>query len=93
MGIVMYHGAECPHCHVMMPIVDRAAKELKFKFVKKEVWHDEKNADDMRKREKVIAPACGGHLGTPAFYSTKTKKVVCGEMEYKPFIAWVKKNK
>jgi thiol-disulfide isomerase/thioredoxin len=93
MGIIMYHGAECPHCHRMMPIVAKVEKETGFKFDKKEVWHDEKNADEMRKHKKLIAPACGGDLGTPAFYSTKTHKVICGEMEYEPFLEWVKKNK
>jgi thiol-disulfide isomerase/thioredoxin len=40
--IIMFHGASCPHCHAMMPLVDRLEKEEKIKVIKKEVWNNEK---------------------------------------------------
>ena len=93
MAIIMYHGRECPHCHVMMPLVDKLIEQTGIKITKKEVWHSEKNADEMRSHKKEIAPACGGDLGTPAFFSPKTKKVLCGECSYSELVEWVMKNK
>jgi len=93
MSIIMYHGKDCPHCHAMMPLVDKVEKELNVKIEKKEVWNDEKNADEMRTHEKAITKSCGGDLGVPCFYSKKTDKALCGETGYKEFKEWVVKNK
>ena len=92
MGIIMFHGADCPHCHAMMPLVDKLEKEGKIRIEKKEVWHDEKNADEMRSHQKIIAPACGGDLGVPCFFSNKTKNAFCGEVSYKELREWAVKN-
>jgi len=46
--IIMFYGAECPHCHAMMPLVERLEKEEKVKVDRREVWHNERNADAMR---------------------------------------------
>ena len=38
--LIMFHGRECPHCHVMMPLVDRLEQEEGIKLEKKEIWHN-----------------------------------------------------
>ena len=89
MKIIMFYGAECPHCHVMMPYVDRLIKEEKVKVEKLEVWHSEKNADKMRKHEAIISEASGGMFGVPAFIDEKGKKALCGEVSYEELKGWV----
>ena len=91
--IIMYHGLECPHCLAMMPLVDRLEKEEEVRVTKKEVWHNEENKEEMRSRRDLIAPACGGSLGVPCFFSEKTNKVLCGEVSYRKFKKWVAENK
>jgi glutaredoxin len=92
-SITMYHGRECPHCHVMMPLVDKLAAKEGIIMTKKEVWHNEKNANEMRKHARKIAPACGGDLGVPAFVSQRTGRVICGESSYTALKKWVLENK
>lgn len=89
--IIMYRGEECPHCHVMMPIVDRLIKEG-FDIEKKEVWHNEKNADDMRSNSGIILRDCGGSLGVPCFLSKKTNRAMCGETTYENLKKWMNGN-
>lgn len=89
--IIMYHGAECPHCHVMMPIVERLEKEG-FKIEKKEVWHNEENADEMRSNKDFIFRDCDNSLGVPCFFSEKTKRAMCGECSYEKLKKWMKEN-
>lgn len=86
--LIMFWGRECPHCHAMMPFVDKLEKEEKTKFERLEVWHDAKNAERMRKLAGVIKDACGGELGTPAFYNESTKKALCGEVDYETLKEW-----
>ncbi len=88
MKITMFYGAECPHCNAMMPLVERLEKEEGVKIEKLEVWHNERNADRMRKYGKIIMEASGGILGTPAFIDEKGKKALCGEVPYEELKAW-----
>jgi len=90
--IIMFYGHECPHCHAMMPYADKLAKEEGFEVRKLEVWHDEKNADAMRKHQEVITEACGGEFGVPAFIDGKGKKALCGEVTYEELKKWAKKK-
>lgn len=92
-GIIMYYGKECPHCHAMIPLLDKLEKEAKVKIERKEIWHDEDNADEMRLCQDIIAPACGGDMGVPCFLNKNKKKALCGEISYKEFKEWVLKNK
>ena len=62
------------------------------KIEKKEVWHDEKNAEEMRSHQEVIIAACGGDLGVPCFLSKKKNKALCGEVSYKELREWTVKN-
>ena len=91
--IIMYYGAECPHCHAMMPLVAKLEKEAKIKIEKKEVWHNEENADEMRSHEDIISHSCGGEMGVPCFFSKKKKQALCGETPYREFKEWAVKNR
>lgn len=84
----MFHGKECPHCQVMMPLVDKLEKEEGIALNKKEVWHNEKNADLMRSYRDIIAPKCGGQLRTPTFMNTDNNDIICGEVTYKKLKDW-----
>ena len=90
-NIIMYHGAECPHCHAMMPLVEKLEKETGIKIEKKEVWHNEKNADEMRSKQEIILETCDD-LGVPCFLSKSTEKAFCGEASYEELKEWVLKN-
>ena len=87
-NLIMFHGKECPHCQAMMPLVDKLEKEEGIALDKKEVWHNEKNADLMRSYRDIIAPKCGGQLRTPTFMNTETNDIVCGELEYDELKEW-----
>ncbi len=90
--IIMYHGLNCPHCRKMMPLIDKLEKEEGIKIEKKEVWHDEKNANEMRSKSEIIKKSCEGSLGTPTFLSNKTNNAICGEKSYEEFKKWVEEN-
>lgn len=89
--LIMFHGAECPHCRAMHPLVDRLEKETGIAFERLEVWHSEKNADTMRSYRPVIAAKCGGQLRVPTFINTETSDAVCGEMPYEKLKEWASK--
>ena len=86
--LIMFHGAECPHCRAMHPLVDRLEKETGIAFERLEVWHDEKNADTMRSFRPVISAKCGGQLRVPTFINAETSDAVCGEMTYEQLKEW-----
>ena len=86
--LIMFHGRECPHCLAMMPLVEKLDTEEGIKIDKKEVWHDDKNADLMRSYRDIIEPKCGGQLRTPTFMNTKTNDILCGELEYDKLKDW-----
>lgn len=86
--LIMFHGRECPHCKAMMPLVDRLEQETGVRFEKREVWHDEANADLMRSHRAVIAPQCGGQLKVPTFFDPAKGEAVCGEMPYEKLKDW-----
>lgn len=54
-SIVYYYGAECPHCKDVEDFIEQNGIAEKVHFVKKEVWHNTKNAREMDARAK----ACG----------------------------------
>ncbi|MFQ6038657.1 MAG: thioredoxin family protein [Candidatus Aminicenantales bacterium] len=89
--LLMFHGRECPHCIVMMPLVDRVEKETGVTIEKLEVWHNEANADLMRSYRDIIAPKCGGQLRTPTFMNTETNDIICGEVPYEKLKEWALK--
>lgn len=90
--IIMFHGQDCPHCHAMMPLVDKLEKELNIKVERKEVWNNDANAEEMRKYSKEIETACGGDLGVPAFVNLENKTALCGETNYENLKLWATKK-
>ena len=88
--IIMFHGASCPHCHHMMPIVDKLIKEG-FEVEKLEVWETPENAKKMRRFKEIIIPACGDGLGVPAFVNPEKGKATCGESSYEELKKWMEK--
>lgn len=88
----MFHGRECPHCKKMQPLVDRLEKETGITIDRREVWHDEKNADLMRTKRDIISAKCGGQLRVPTFLNSETDDVMCGEFEYEKLKEWASKT-
>ncbi len=86
--IIMFYGEECPHCHAMMPSVDRLEKEEGVRVEKLEVWHNERNADEMRKYIDIITKASGGTFGTPTFMDKKRTRALVGEVSYEELKKW-----
>ncbi|HSV41931.1 MAG TPA: thioredoxin family protein, partial [Methanomassiliicoccales archaeon] len=66
--LIWFWGRECPHCKQVKPMVERYEAETGKKLEHLEVWHDQENQKLMRDYGDVIAEACGGELGVPAFY-------------------------
>ena len=87
-SLMMFYGNECPHCHVMTPLLDRLESELKVKVARIEVWHNEKNHKLLMKHGPQLVQACGGVLGVPCFYNNKTKAALCGEQDYETLVEW-----
>ena len=83
-NLIMFHGTECPHCRNMDPSVARLEKEIGVTVQKLEVWHNPKNADIL---EKIDTGLCGG---VPFFWNAKTKKYICGEVDYETLRDWAK---
>lgn len=85
---VFFYGRECPHCHAVMPFIDRliaGGNDIK----KLEVWHSEKNADYMKSFKEIILNACGGALGVPVLVDIERGRALCGERPYNEIAAWI----
>lgn len=65
--IVLYYGATCPHCLKVESFIGNNQFPLKNQIVKKEVFNNQSNADEMTQR----AQQCGldtSSLGVPFFW-------------------------
>lgn len=82
MALLFFYGTECIHCHKMDPFIHKLEKENKVKLEKIEVWHNEKNAEKLRKLDNG---KCGG---IPFFYNEKTKAWICGETSFENLKKW-----
>lgn len=89
--IIMFHGRECPHCKFMHPIVDKLIGEG-VNIEKLEIWHDENNAEEMRKFSEIIMSSCDGEMGVPTFLDKAGKRATCGEMSYDELKLWINKE-
>ncbi|MFA4846078.1 MAG: hypothetical protein WC654_05975 [Patescibacteria group bacterium] len=69
--LYFYYGEECPHCHQMLPIVDKLIKKG-IVIEKRETWHNEENAKQL---EKVDGGKCGG---VPFFWNDDSEQFICG---------------
>jgi thiol-disulfide isomerase/thioredoxin len=90
--LIWFSGRECVHCKRIRPVVEKFEAETGKKITELEVWHDEDNAKVMRSHGDVIKKACGGDLGTPAFYNEKTGKTVCGMVSLAKLKSWASEN-
>jgi glutaredoxin len=80
--IVLYYGAECPHClNVEKFITDNKIDE-KISFAKKEVWHNTTNNTDMENKAKECALDTS-KIGVPFLYARG--KCFVGEIEVENF--------
>lgn len=79
-----FYGEECPHCQKMRKLTDKLMKEYPGTVVtRKEVWHNNKNMDLVKKCDKD--DACGG---IPFFFNEKTEGWLCGEVTYEQLKEW-----
>jgi len=86
MGLLMFYGEECTHCHEMMPLVEKLEKEKKVKVEKIETWH---NAENKKKLESTPGyDDCGG---VPFFFNEETKANMCGSGTYEKLKEWAGK--
>ena len=83
--LLMFMGTECTHCHEMDPLVARLEQELKLAVEKIEVWHNEQNAQVLR---KLAAGKCGG---IPFFFNENNDKWICGSTSYDKLKEWAGK--
>jgi len=82
--LLFFYGRECEFCHQMMPLIDRAEKELGIKFERFETWHDENNAHELTMYDKDF---CGG---VPFFYNTEIEQWICGATDYETLIRFMR---
>ena len=88
--IIFFHGADCPHCKRMRPIVKEIEEELGIVMNKLEVWYDEDNAEVMRQYDDIIRLASeDGDLGVPAFVDPKNKEALVGEQTKGDLKKWL----
>lgn len=80
--LINFYGTECPHCENMKPLIEKLKRETGVFIESREVWHDEKNAEILKRYDKG---ACGG---VPFFYNTETGKSICGESSYEELLNW-----
>lgn len=80
--LLEFYGTECPHCVDMHELVVRLEKEEGVNFESIEVWHNKENEQRLIDLDQ---DRCGG---VPFYYNTKTKKFICGEVDYEEFKAW-----
>lgn len=79
-----FYGEECPHCHVMMPFVDKLISEG-VEIIKLETWHNQDNAKILQEKDNG---KCGG---VPFFYDDETAKFICGETSEEEVRKWAGK--
>ncbi len=63
-----FYGAECPHCKDVSNFLEENNIAEKVNFVKKEVWHDKKNAKEMKLRAESCNIQPDG-MGVPFVYA------------------------
>jgi len=86
MGLLMFYGAECVHCHEMMPLVKKLEKEEGVKVEQIETWH---NSVNKKRLEDLDKGKCGG---VPFFYNEETKGTLCGSTTYEKLKEWALKK-
>ncbi len=82
--LLEFYGKECPPCIAMHPLVEKLEKEEGIKIETLEVWYNKENERRLLEIDKDL---CGG---VPFFYNTKTKKYLCGQVDYKELKNWAR---
>ena len=80
--LLKFTGKECVHCHDMDPLDEKMEKEIGVELKRIEVWHNAANAHLMEQYDKGY---CGG---VPFYFNTKTKKWICGAVDYDKLKNW-----
>jgi hypothetical protein len=88
---VEFYGAECVHCQRMEQTVKQVEGDTGVAFDKLEVWHNGSNYALMQEYAPYIEKDCGV-MGTPTFLSTKTNRLVCGELSAASLKLFVMEN-
>ncbi len=84
--LYFFYGEECPHCHNVMPIVDKLNEEG-LSIQKFETWHNEENARMFEEKDNGV---CGG---VPFFYNEETGSSICGETSEEMIRKWASGEK
>lgn len=82
-AIVYYYGEGCPHCKVVNDFLEANNIAEKVSFVKKEVWSNKDNANEMTRRAKTCDVKPEG-MGVPFVYGGDGKCYI-GEPEVTGF--------
>ncbi|MEK7459781.1 MAG: thioredoxin family protein [Patescibacteria group bacterium] len=82
--LLEFYGKECPPCIAMHPLVEKLEKEEGIKIETLEVWYNKENERRLLEIDKDL---CGG---VPFFYNTKTKKYLCGQVDYEELKNWAR---
>jgi len=80
--LLEFYGRDCPHCTIMEALMAKLEQETGVKIEKLEVWYDDKN---MKLMKKYDTSCCGG---VPFFYNEKSKRWLCGAVEYDVLKNW-----
>lgn len=79
--LFFYYGEECPHCHEMLPIVEKLIEEG-IKIEKLETWHNDGNAEKLK-------VADGGNCGgVPFFKNEESGEWICGATSEEMIRKW-----
>lgn len=79
--LYFYYGEECPHCHEMMPVVDKMIAEG-IEIQKLETWHNDDNA-------KLLQEADNGKCGgVPFFINSDSGEWICGSTSEEMLRKW-----
>ena len=76
-----YYGEECPHCHHMMPLVDKLIGEGR-EIQKFETWHNEEHAAMLEKADGGVVVVCR------SFSQYRHNQFICGAADEERVRAW-----
>lgn len=98
-NFVEFYGSACDYSLKMVSIVDKVENETGIRFEHLEVWYNSTNTatyfkyiDPSRDCGQNTAESANGNLVTPVFYSTKTDKVLCGEVSKTTLRNFIQEN-
>lgn len=79
--LYFFYGEGCPHCHVVLPIVDKLIQEG-IEIQKLETWNDKQNAKLAEEKD------CGKCGGVPFFFNEESGEWICGSAEEEVIRTW-----